>query len=152
MVGTLALIACKKKDDNVNSAQTPTYYYSNGICYNNFNQPVAQQLCNSMVNNGYYMANGYCYNQQQQVVPNQYCTNTANNGYYMANGYCYGPQGVVVPNQFCNQINNGFNGQQCYGTYIYQSNFWTNMISCNGANCRGLTLVEVSTNRTVTCQ
>lgn len=178
LVALVSMVACKKKDDS-STAQTPTYQYVNGQCVNTLNQQVmpAQYCQQTNTNNGYYMLNGQCYSPQGQVVAYQYCQQSnngyyvtngqcyspqgqpvayqycqqTNGGYYMQNGYCYSPQGQIVSNQLCAQ-NGGISGQACYGTYLYQSGYWTNMIYCNGANCRGYTLVEVSTNRTVTCQ
>lgn len=183
-LSVLALIACNKKDDN-NLANTPqNYQMINGVCYNNLNQQVAQQLCTYNGNNGYYLSNGVCYNNMNQPMPNtsycmnngsngyylnngicysntgqmmpntSYCTNNSNNGYYMSGGYCYSSTGQMMPNtSYCtNAINGGMVGQQCYGQYLYQSGYWSQMVWCNGANCRGYTLYEVNTNRAVTCQ
>jgi len=181
----LALVACNKKSDDNNIAQTPQIYNMiNGVCYNNVNQVVPNTLC---TNNGYYMSNGSCYSSTGQIMPNTtYCTQ-ANNGYYLANGVCYSSNGQMMPNTtYCSNVNNGLNNgyylsngycysstgqmmpntsyctnggnmggigaQQCYGSFLYQSGYWSQMVYCNGQNCRGYTLTEVSTNRSVTCQ
>lgn len=180
LVVLVGLVACKKKEDG--QAETPTYRYLGGVCYNSQNQvvapqfcvnvggnpgyylqngqcfspqgqPVQIQLCQSANHGGYYMNNGYCYNSQGVSVPNSFCSNSGyNSGYYFANGYCYNLQGTTVPTQFCQNINGGIGGLQCYGNYIYRSGYWTQMIYCNGADCQGLQLIEISTNRSVTCR
>jgi hypothetical protein len=177
-LSVLALIACNKKEDN-NLANTPqSYQLINGQCYNNLNQIVAQQLCmnngNYRIINGqcydsmnqivaqqlcnnmgnYRIINGQCYDSMNQIVAQQLCQYNGNGGYYMSGGYCYSSTGQMMPNtSYCQNINNGgMMGQQCYGSYLYQSGYWSQMVWCNGANCRGYTLYEVNTNRSVTCQ
>ncbi len=173
-LSVLALVACNKKEDN--NAATPTSYQMiNGMCYNNQNQVVATTLC---TNNGYYMSNGYCYNTAGQIVTttlcqqtntgyymnNGYCYNTAgqivstmlcqqtNTGYYMSNGYCYSSTGQIVNTALCTNNGGGIYGQQCYGSYLYQASYWSQMVWCNGSNCRGYTLYEMNSGRSVTCQ
>jgi hypothetical protein len=183
-VTVVALVACNKKTDDGNLAQTPqSYYMNNGVCYSNTGQMMPNTSYCTMANNGYYMNNGVCYSSTGQMMPNtSYCTmsnngyylnngvcysstgqmmpntsycSTASNGYYLNNGICYSSNGQMMPNtSYCamGNMNNGLMGQQCFGSYLYQSGYWSQMVWCNGANCRGYTLYEINTNRSVTCQ
>lgn len=164
-----ALVACNKKEDsNGNLANTPQMYsLINGQCYNtqtNQIMPNTSYCLNNGLNNGYYMNNGQCYNNMGQIMPNtSYCMNSGT-GYYMSGGYCYSSTGQMMPNtSYCSnayQYNNGYNNgytngmltQQCYGSYLYQSGYFSQMFWCTGSNCRGYTLYEINTNRSVVCQ
>jgi hypothetical protein len=139
---------------------TNGYYMNGGYCYGPQGQVVSNVYCQSSANggtNGYYMNGGYCYGPQGQVVSNVYCTNTNTmcnggaNGYYMNGGYCYSPQGQVVSNAYCTS-GNGMMGLQCYGSYLYQSGYWSQMVWCSGSNCRGYTLYDMNSRQSVTCQ
>ncbi len=182
MVTVMSFVACKKNDSNdsaqtpayqlqgVYPNQTCVnqqgqvvpmsyctnanggYYMSGGYCYSPQGQIVANTLCTNTGTGGYYYSNGYCYSPQGQIVSNTLCTNTGTGGYYFSNGYCYSPQGQIVSNTLCTNTGGGVYGQQCVGTYLYQSGYWTQMVYCSGMNCRGYTLTEVSTNRIVNCQ
>ena len=96
---------------------------------------------------GYQLSNGICYSTSTgQQVATGFCTST-NSGYYSNNGYCYmSSTGQQVNNSFCSTTTSS-NGQ-CFGVYIYNGQ----QVLCNGADCRGYTLIQATTNTTVTCQ
>ena len=128
---SIALVACGKKNDD-----------------NNNNAPV---------NGQYQLINGYCYPVgQSTTVPTSYCTQNnggVNNGYYMGpNGQCMGPNGQIALQQYCQNnggINNGMGTARiCYGQFY---DMYNQIGTCNGANCRGYQLREVSTGQTVQC-
>jgi hypothetical protein len=151
----ISFVACKKNDSSESTAQTPMYQLTgpvgNQVCVDQRGLPVAHHLCTG-TNTGYVFQNGVCYGPNSQIYPNSYCQNgVGNTGYYFSNGNCYNNLNQIVPANYCSNTT-GVLGQQCIGTYLYQSGYWTQMVYCSGYNCRGYTLTEVSTNRLVTCQ
>jgi hypothetical protein len=154
---------CTNGYNNCNNGLNNGYYMNGGYCYSPQGQVVSNVYCtqvaNGGMNGGYYMNGAYCYSPQGQVVSNVYCQNTNtmcnnglnNGGYYMNGAYCYSPQGQVVSNVYCTQGANGM-GLQCYGSYLYQSGYWSQMVQCAGANCRGYTLYDMNSRQTVNCQ
>lgn len=83
------------------------------------------------------------------------------NGQYIWDGSrCYiGSTGQTVDsNQYCRSYNSGYPNQGgtitqvCQGQYIYMGYGYPQQGTCNGSNCSGYTLMEVSTQRWVNCQ
>ena len=175
IVATFSSCADKKSS---NSTPTATYANINGICVNtaNNNQQVDSSLCgmaSGVIINGVCMnqstntqlpmtscagvnANnsGYvCYSTTTgQQVPSTYCAtnaNTANNSFTLYNGACY-VTATSQPTALANCANQS-GGQQCNGTYYYQSAGGYQAVQCSGTNCRNYTLID-SSGRSVTCQ
>ncbi len=169
--------SCSKDSNSSSTANVAavSYTMNNGYCYSNTGQQVATSYCSS-TNNGYYLSNGYCYSSTTgQTVNNSYCSST--NGYYMSNGYCYSSSGQAVSTSYCNSTttgytwNNGYcyststgqtvnnsycsnstgSSQQCVGYYYYYNNSGYTTVYCNGADCRGYTLLNQQGTQ-VSCQ
>lgn len=143
-----------------------SYTMQNGVCVSATGQQVATSLC-SQSSTGYYFNNGICYSSatQQQVAANL-CSQSST-GYYFNNGICYSSatnQQVAI--SFCGTNSNlpqpmpmpppmqmpmPSNGP-CFGNYIYNGNGYAEYGYCYGTNCRGYTLIEAASGRTVFCQ
>lgn len=94
----------------------------------------------------YTAANGLCYQTGTNTqVAQTLCT--AATGYQLINNLCYQTStGQVVNQSLC--YNNTGAGVSCIGYYR-----WNNQtVYCNGADCRGYTLVNLNTNATQVCQ
>lgn len=145
---SIFVLGCPKKNDPAQTTTTTTgYQLSNGLCYStSTGQQVATGLCTTTTN-GYQLSNGICYSTSTgQQVATGFCTST-NSGYYSNNGYCYmSSTGQQVNNSFCSTSTT--TSGQCIGVYIYNGQY----VQCNGADCRGYTLIQATTNTTVTCQ
>lgn len=146
------VVSCANKND-ATPAQTTNvgqYSYMNGSCYDSVNrQYVSSNYCANVMNtnSGYQMNNGICVSTTtgQQVAPG-YCTST-NSGYYSNNGYCFmSSTNQQVDNSYCSTNTN--TGGQCYGIYYYNGQ----TVQCSGANCRGYTLIQVTTGTSTLCQ
>lgn len=143
------------KESNSATVNTATGYQltAQGYCIQTSNgQQVAQSYC-SNVNSGFQMnAQGQCIQiSTGQIVNQQYCSTSGNTQYQYNNyGYCIQiSTGQYVPQQYCQQSQGG---QQCYGTYIYSQNGQQMYVNCQGYNCSGYALIQVSTNQQVYCQ
>lgn len=110
----------------------------------------------STTTHSYGLISGSCYDYTSSAyVTSTYCatTTTTSSYYYLANGYCYSSStGQVVATSYCSSTTTTATANQCYGTYIYSYYGYMQMVTCAGANCRGYTLIESSTGRSVTCQ
>ena len=155
---TLSL-SCQKSNNTAadnTAAITSTHQYgmSNGSCYDFTSAAyVAASFCSNVANSGYSLNNGVCYSTTTgQAVATSFCSNTnTNSGYSLNNGTCYSTTtGQPVATTYCSGGSNT-NGA-CYGTYIYSGNGQQQYGTCNGANCRGYTLIQASTGQTVMCQ
>ena len=124
----VGLFGCAKTDNNNNGV----HQYSmnqNGVCMDlTTGAQAAPAYCNGMTSaygGGYYLTgNGtICMSSAtQQQVPLNYCQNAAGMG------------------------------NQCYGQYVFTQSGYMQQVTCNGANCRGYTLIQQSTGTTVYCQ
>lgn len=65
--------------------------------------------------------------------------------YYMSNNSCYNNAGQIVATTYCSNV--GGVGGQCIGYFYYQGQ----LTLCNGADCRGYTLINAQTNQPQTC-
>ncbi|RYZ78335.1 MAG: hypothetical protein EOP06_29235 [Proteobacteria bacterium] len=101
---------------------------------------------------GYYLSNGVCYSANTATaVETTYCSSTT--GYYLSNGYCYSSTtGTVVATTYCSSTTATTTSQACYGMYYYSNGYQTQLVQCNGLNCRGYTLYEYNTKQPVYCQ
>ncbi|MFZ3228677.1 MAG: hypothetical protein WA160_00605 [Pseudobdellovibrio sp.] len=102
--------------------------------------------------------NGPCYDQATGRYTGQNTcavgVNNTNNGYTYVNGNCVQTAtNQIYPAQYCQQNTNGYpqQQQQCYGSYIYIQNGYSQIVQCTGANCRGYTLTSQTTNQQVMC-
>lgn len=155
---------CAGMNSNTNS----NYTMQNGVCVSSTGQQVAANLC-TQSSTGYYLNNGVCYsssNQQQVAVT--LCSQSTS-GYYNNNGVCYSSStNQQVAMSFCNTNstlppNQSMpmpppmqmpypGGGPCFGNYIYTGNGYAEYGYCYGTNCRGYTLIEAASGRTVFCQ
>ncbi|MCK6599590.1 MAG: hypothetical protein L6Q37_14595, partial [Bdellovibrionaceae bacterium] len=99
-----------------------------------------------------------CYSSATgQQVATTLCTSTCNSAitgnYYWNGGICYSNLGQVMDSSYClNNSNLGTISAQCVGEYIYNNAGFEQRVNCYGAICRGYTLIEPTTRRTVICQ
>jgi hypothetical protein len=151
-VGILILaVACGKSNDDSNNSSNHTYGMVNGMCYD-YTSQVYTTTASCANNTSYYWSSGSCISAATgQAVNSAYCsTSTANNGYVLSNGICYSTiNGQQAPVSYCSATSGT---GQCYGTYYYNNNGNMQMGQCQGANCRGMTLIEATTGRQVLCQ
>lgn len=71
--------------------------------------------------------------------------------YTMQNGTCMSSTGQPVAASFCS-TNLPPSAGPCYGNYIYYGNGYPEYGYCYGSNCKGYSLTEAATGKTVTCQ
>lgn len=151
-VGILILaVACGKSNDDSNNSSNHTYGMVSGMCYD-YTSQVYVATTNCANNTSYYWNSGTCISAATgQAVNSAYCsTSNSNNGYVLSNGICYSSlNGQQVPVSYCSATSST---AQCYGSYIYNSNGYMQPVQCQGANCRGYTLIEAATGRQVLCQ
>ncbi|MBY0452049.1 MAG: hypothetical protein K2P92_03370 [Bdellovibrionaceae bacterium] len=138
------------------TAATPvavTYYSNGGSCYSSAGQQVATSYC-SNTSTGYYTNGNNCYSSSTgQQVATSFCSTNTNSGYQSSNGSCYSTStGQQVATSYCSSSNGGTVTNVCYGTYIYNNNGQQQYGTCNGANCRGYTLINAQTGATTYCQ
>lgn len=141
---------CAKSKD----APVLTHQYGllGGGCYDYTTSAyVAASNCSATSTTGYTLTNGLCHNSAGQQVEPAFCTQTAT-GYYNSNGQCFSSaNSQPVALTYCN--NGTMNpGGQCIGSYIYNNFGNSQWVYCAGANCRGYTLIQVSTGQSVYCQ
>lgn len=145
----IALSACGKSSTAATTTTTG-YYLSNGVCYAaNSATAVATTYCSSTT--GYYLSNGYCYSSTTgTIVATTYCSSTT--GYTLSNGVCYSTStGTAVATAYCSGTSTT-TSQACYGMYYYSNGYATQIVQCNGTNCRGYTLYDYNTKQPVYCQ
>jgi hypothetical protein len=96
----------------------------------------------------YWGTNGACYQTgTTNVVSSSLCS--ASTGYQLVNNLCYQTStGQVVNQSLCYNGNTGATGAQCIG--LYRWNGYT--VQCNGADCRGYTLINATTGVSQYCQ
>ncbi|MGZ3727377.1 MAG: hypothetical protein ACXWQQ_16365 [Pseudobdellovibrio sp.] len=155
---SLALAAgCSKANDTTSStattASTHTYGVLGGSCYDYTSSTyVASTYCSTSTTNGYTLTNGICYSSGGVQVATGYCTSTTT-GYYSSNGSCYSSStNQMVSSVYCSSNTTTSGNGACYGNYIYNQNGYMQYGVCNGSNCSGYTLIQVSTGQTVYCQ
>lgn len=102
----------------------------------------------------YGISGNACYDYTAgSYVDLSYCSSTSSGlTYSYVNGLCYASNGVQVATGYCTSTSTTNTSGVCYGNYIYNQNGYMQYGVCYGSNCRGYTLIEVSTGRTVTCQ
>lgn len=151
LISVFGFFGCQKSNDAPAVAAT-TYVLQNGLCVASTGQTVDRSLCGS--NNGYILQNGGCYSVQtaQYVSPNL-CTQNSN--YTSINGSCYTVNtNQIVDPSYCNTNGVGGVGSsvQCNGSYSYNGQVYQCYTNYNGNNCRGYTMIELNTGRSVLCQ
>ena len=167
ILGLFSTSCNKSSDSGSNSTQTHSYALRNGSCYD-YTSSTYVTNSNCQGNNGsYYMSNNTCYNQAGQVVDTQNCNNQNNGGYYDNNGNWVNGNnngnnnGSNNGNGNCNggNYNGGYSGgggtcsnRPCYGNYIFTQGGFMQYGMCYGINCRGYTLIDASSGRTVRCE
>jgi hypothetical protein len=108
--------------------------------------------CGTSTSGGTYTwSNGVCYTNTGVVVANTYCTSSTST-YTVYNGFCYTSTGQNVAMSYCTTAVTPTTGGSCVGNYYYLNNGTYQLVYCNGADCRGYSLVSATTNQTVMCQ
>ena len=168
------LVGCQKSNDGERTPPAVTHQFGmlGGSCYDYTSATyTAATNCAGMssnTNSNYTMQNGVCVSSTGQQVAATLCTQTTT-GYYLNNGVCYSSTtNQQVAMSFC-----GTNstlpptqpmpmpppqqmpypgGGPCFGNYIYTGHGYAEYGYCYGTNCRGYTLIEAASGRTVFCQ